>query len=191
MSGAGAPSLDVDGAGKTVDIVASLWHTEVMDGLVAGALRAVEAAGATAHVHRVPGAFELPVVAEKLARTGSQAIVCLGVVVRGDTPHFDYVCEAVTRGLTDVARDHAVAVGFGVLTTDNDAQALARAGLAGFARGQGRRSRGGSIGHGGHLSVDRRLRHARSIQRRARRACWRRTRPVLLGLRRDFLQRTL
>ncbi|MBC7299100.1 MAG: 6,7-dimethyl-8-ribityllumazine synthase, partial [Demequina sp.] len=131
MSAHGAPSIAIDGAGKTVDIVASMWHTEVMDGLVAGALRAVEAAGATARVIRVPGAFELPVVAEKLARGGAEAIVCLGVVVRGDTPHFDYVCEAVTRGLTDVARTHAVAVGFGVLTTDNDAQALARAGLQG------------------------------------------------------------
>lgn len=137
MSGHGAPSMSVDGAGKTVDIIASLWHTEVMDGLVAGALRAVEAAGATARVLRVPGAFELPVVAEKLARNGSYAIVCLGVVVRGDTPHFDYVCEAVTRGLTDVARSHAVPVGFGVLTTDDDAQALARAGLEGSREDKG------------------------------------------------------
>ncbi len=137
MSGHGAPSITVDGQGKTVDIVASLWHTEVMDGLVAGALRAVEAAGANARLVRVPGAFELPVVAEKLARAGSDAIVCLGVVVRGDTPHFDYVCEAVTRGLTDVARTHAIAVGFGVLTTDNDAQALARAGLEGSQEDKG------------------------------------------------------
>ncbi|WP_291382126.1 6,7-dimethyl-8-ribityllumazine synthase [Demequina sp.] len=137
MSAHGAPSIAIDGAGKTVDIVASMWHTEVMDGLVAGALRAVEAAGATARVIRVPGAFELPVVAEKLARGGAEAIVCLGVVVRGDTPHFDYVCEAVTRGLTDVARTHAVAVGFGVLTTDNDAQALARAGLQGSQEDKG------------------------------------------------------
>ena len=137
MSGHGAPSINIDGAGKTVDIVASLWHAEVMDGLVAGALRAVESAGATAHVWRVPGAFELPVVAERLARAGSEAIVCLGVVVRGNTPHFDYVCDAVTRGLTDVARTHAVAVGFGVLTTDNDAQALARAGLVGSREDKG------------------------------------------------------
>ncbi len=137
MSGHGAPSIGVDGAGKTVNIVASLWHTEVMDGLVGGALRAVEAAGATARVLRVPGAFELPVVAEKLARGGADVIVCLGVVVRGDTPHFDYVCEAVTRGLTDVARSHAVAVGFGVLTTDDDAQALARAGLEGSREDKG------------------------------------------------------
>ena len=137
MSGQGAPSIDVNGAGKTVDIVASLWHTQVMDGLVAGALRAVERAGATARVIRVPGAFELPVVAEKLARTGSEAIVCLGVVVRGGTPHFEYVCDAVTRGLTDVARTHAVAVGFGVLTTDDDAQALDRAGLEGSHEDKG------------------------------------------------------
>ncbi|HZL80583.1 MAG TPA: 6,7-dimethyl-8-ribityllumazine synthase [Demequina sp.] len=137
MSGHGAPNISIDGAGKTVNIVASQWHTEVMDGLVAGALRAVEAAGATARVLRVPGAFELPVVAEKLARGGADVIVCLGVVVRGDTPHFDYVCEAVTRGLTDVARSHAVAVGFGVLTTDDDAQALARAGLEGSREDKG------------------------------------------------------
>lgn len=137
MSAHGAPSISVDGAGKSVDIVASLWHTEVMDGLVAGALRAVEAAGATARVLRVPGAFELPVVAEKLARGGADVIVCLGVVVRGDTPHFDYVCDAVTRGLTDVARTHAVAVGFGILTTDDDAQALARAGLEGSREDKG------------------------------------------------------
>jgi 6,7-dimethyl-8-ribityllumazine synthase len=129
--------MSVDGAGKTVDIVASLWHTQVMDGLVAGALRAAEAAGATARVIRVPGAFELPVVAEKLARGGSDVIVCLGVVVRGGTPHFEYVCDAVTRGLTDVARSHAVAVGFGVLTTDNDAQALDRAGLEGSREDKG------------------------------------------------------
>ncbi|HZJ39433.1 MAG TPA: 6,7-dimethyl-8-ribityllumazine synthase [Demequina sp.] len=137
MSGHGAPTISIDGAGKTVNIVASQWHTEVMDGLVAGALRAVEAAGATARVLRVPGAFELPVVAEKLARGGADVIVCLGVVVRGDTPHFDYVCDAVTRGLTDVARSHAVAIGFGVLTTDDDAQALARAGLEGSREDKG------------------------------------------------------
>lgn len=137
MSGHGAPALHVEASGLAVDIVASQWHTEVMDGLVAGALRAAEAAGARARVIRVPGAFELPVVAEKLARGGARVIVCLGVVIRGDTPHFDYVCEAVTRGLTDVAREHVVAVGFGVLTTDNEEQALARAGLPGSVEDKG------------------------------------------------------
>lgn len=137
MSGSGAPTIEVEAADVRVDIVAALWHTEVMDGLLAGALRAVEKAGATARVIRVPGAFELPVVAEKLARTHSDAIVCLGVVIRGGTPHFEYVCEAVTRGLTDVARTHAVAVGFGVLTTDTEEQALARAGLDGSIEDKG------------------------------------------------------
>lgn len=137
MSGAGAPTITVDGSGITIDVVAAQWHTEVMDGLVAGALRAIDKAGATARLLRVPGAFELPVVAEALARGGSRVIVCLGVVVKGSTPHFEYVCDAVTRGLTDVARVHAVPVGFGVLTTDNDAQALDRAGLPGSREDKG------------------------------------------------------
>jgi len=137
MSGQGAPSLSVDAQGEVVDIVASQWHTVIMDGLLDGAIRAVERAGATPRVWRVPGAFELPVVAEKLARSGSEAIVCLGVVVRGGTPHFEYVCDAVTRGLTDVARSHAVAVGFGILTTDTEQQALDRAGLPGSSEDKG------------------------------------------------------
>jgi 6,7-dimethyl-8-ribityllumazine synthase len=137
MSGQGAPSLSVDAKGVVVDVVASQWHTAIMDGLVAGALAAVERSGATARVWRVPGAFELPVVAEGLARSGSEAIVCLGVVVRGGTPHFEYVCDAVTRGLTDVARSHAVAVGFGILTTDTEQQALDRAGLPGSSEDKG------------------------------------------------------
>ena len=129
MSGGGAPSLDVAGEGLTVEIVASQWHTPVMDGLVAGAIRAADAAGAQYRVTRVPGAFELTVAAEQLARGGAQAIAAVGVVIRGGTPHFEYVCDAVTRGLTDVARTHGVPVGFGVLTCDDEPQALARAGL--------------------------------------------------------------
>jgi 6,7-dimethyl-8-ribityllumazine synthase len=85
----------------------------------------------------VPGCFEIPVVAEALARRGAAAIVGLGVVIRGDTPHFEYVCDAVTRGLTDVARGNRVAVGFGILTCDDEAQALARAGLAGSGESKG------------------------------------------------------
>jgi len=137
MSGAGAPHVSVDATGRIVDIVAAQWHAEVMDGLLAGAMRATKAAGAQARVVRVPGTFELTVAAEALARAGSTAIVCLGVVVRGGTPHFEYVCDAVTRGLTDVSRTHAVPVGFGVLTTDDDAQALDRAGLPGSREDKG------------------------------------------------------
>lgn len=147
MSGAGAPGLAVDGAGMTVEIVAASWHTTIMDGLVAGAVGACEAAGASYRVTRVPGCFEIPVVAQVVAsrahgaeaRDGGRpvAIVGLGVVIRGDTPHFEYVCEAVTRGLTDVARINEIAVGFGILTCDDEAQAIARAGLAGSKESKG------------------------------------------------------
>lgn len=138
MSGAGAPSIHTDGTGLTVEIVASQWHTEVMDGLVAGAIRAAEESGAAYRVTRVAGAFELTVVAESLARRGADAIAALGVVIRGSTPHFDYVCQSVTAGLTEVSRAHAVPVGFGVLTCDDDAQALDRAGLPGSREDKGR-----------------------------------------------------
>lgn len=138
MSGEGAPSLKVDGRGITVEIVAASWHAEVMDGLIAGAIGACEAAGATPRLTRVPGCFELPVVAEALARRGAQAIVALGVVIRGGTPHFEFVADAVTRGLTDVARTHAVPVGFGVLTCDSDEQARDRAGLPGSHEDKGK-----------------------------------------------------
>ncbi len=129
--------MTVDGRGLTVEIVASQWHTDVMDGLVAGAVRAAQAAGATHRVTRVAGAFELTVVAEHLARGGADAIVALGVVVQGETPHFEYVCESVTMGLTDVAREHAVPVGFGVLTVDDVQQALDRAGVEGSKEDKG------------------------------------------------------
>src|SRR5262245_21779552 len=131
MAGDGAPETEVfDAGGLRVAVVAASWHTQVMDGLVAGAERALADFGATATTVRVPGTFELPVVASALAGQGYDAVVALGVVIRGGTPHFDYVCNAATDGLTRVALDHTVAVGFGVLTCDNDAQALDRAGLA-------------------------------------------------------------
>lgn len=140
MSGAGAPVIDVDGHGLTVEIVASLWHTEIMDGLVNGAVAAAEKAGAAYRVTRVAGAFELTVVAEHLARQGADAVVALGVVVQGETPHFEYVCSSVTNGLTEVARQHAVPVGFGVLTVDTVDQALSRAGLPGSKEDKGAES---------------------------------------------------
>jgi 6,7-dimethyl-8-ribityllumazine synthase len=118
-------------------MVAALWHTEVMDGLVDGARRALAAyAVHDATEVRVPGTFELPVVAAELART-HDAVVALGVVVRGGTPHFDYVCSAATDGLSRVALDTATPIGFGVLTCDDDAQALDRAGLPGSSEDKG------------------------------------------------------
>ena len=86
---------------------------------------------------RAPGSFELPVVAQALAHAGYDAVVALGVVVRGGTPHFDYVCNAVTDGLTRVALDSATPVGFGVLTCDTEDQAIARAGLEGSTEDKG------------------------------------------------------
>ncbi len=137
MAGSGAPALTSDGAGLTVEIVASQWHPLVMDGLVNAAVSACERAGAQYRVTRVPGAFELTVVAQALAAKGADAIVALGVVIRGGTPHFDYVCDSVTTGLTAVSREHQVAVGFGVLTCDNDEQAMARSGLEGSEESKG------------------------------------------------------
>ena len=139
MAGHGAPTTEpVDCSDLRVAVVAASWHTEVMDGLLAGAHRALEAHQVSdATVVRVPGTFELPVVAQALAAKGYDAVVALGVVIRGGTPHFEYVCSAATDGLTRVALDHTVAVGFGVLTCDTDAQALDRAGLEGSSEDKG------------------------------------------------------
>jgi len=137
MAGHGAPrSGAIDGSGLRVAIVAASWHTLVMDGLIAGAQRACAAAGVEPRLVRVPGTFELPVVAAALARD-HDAVVALGVVIRGGTPHFDYVCSAATDGLTRVALDSGVPVGFGVLTCDTEAQAVDRAGLSGSREDKG------------------------------------------------------
>jgi 6,7-dimethyl-8-ribityllumazine synthase len=137
MSGAGSPVLRVDGRGLRVAVVAASWHQTVMDGLVEGARRALTEAGVDrVELVRVPGTFELPVACARLA--GSyDALVALGVVIRGGTPHFDYVCQGATVGLTDVSVRTGVPVGFGVLTCDDDAQALDRAGLPGSSEDKG------------------------------------------------------
>ncbi len=139
MSGHGAPDQQpVDCSGLRVAVVAASWHTQVMDGLVAGAERALADYKVTdPEIVRVPGTFELPVVASALAQRGYDAVVALGVVIRGGTPHFEYVCSAATDGLTRVALDHTVAVGFGVLTCDTEQQALDRAGLDGSQEDKG------------------------------------------------------
>lgn len=138
MSGAGAPQSEpFDARDLKVAVVAASWHTQVMDGLVAGAQRALDAHSVTrSRIVRVPGTFELPVVAAELARQ-YDAVVALGVVIRGGTPHFDYVCSAATDGLNRVALDHDVPIGFGVLTCDNEEQALDRAGLEGSSEDKG------------------------------------------------------
>ncbi len=138
MSGAGSPRLSVDGAGLRVGLVAAGWHEQVMAGLVAGARRALAECGVDEVVHvQVPGSFELPVAAARLAAAGVDAVVALGVVVRGGTPHFDYVCQGATNGLTQVSVGTGVPVGFGLLTCDTVEQALDRAGLPGSREDKG------------------------------------------------------
>jgi 6,7-dimethyl-8-ribityllumazine synthase len=140
MSGDGAPELStVDGAAALrVAVVAAQWHATVMSGLLDGARRALAASGVREVTEvRVPGAFELPVAAARLAGAGFDAIIALGVVIRGATPHFEYVCNATTDGLTAVAVRTGVPIGFGVLTCDTDEQALDRAGLPGAKEDKG------------------------------------------------------
>jgi 6,7-dimethyl-8-ribityllumazine synthase len=139
MSGEGSPQVTpVDCHDLRVAVVAASWHEQVMDGLLAGAQRALDDHKVeAATVVRVPGSFELPVVAAALAEKGYEAVVALGVVIRGGTPHFEYVCAAATEGLNRVALDHVVAVGFGLLTCDTDEQALDRAGLEGSREDKG------------------------------------------------------
>ncbi len=138
MSGEGSPTITVDGSQLRVGLVYAGWHEQVMGGLVDGARRGLGDAGVKDVVEiAVPGTFELPVAAARLAASGVDAIVALGVVVRGGTPHFDYVCLAATNGLTDVSVRTGVPVGFGVLTCDTIEQALDRAGLPGSNEDKG------------------------------------------------------
>jgi 6,7-dimethyl-8-ribityllumazine synthase len=138
VSGAGAPEAQaVDAAGLSLGIVATSWHAELTDRLLERAVAAALASGVPEPtVVRVPGAVELPVVAQALAGR-HDAVVALGVVVRGGTPHFEYVCDAVTAGLTRVALDSGTPVGNGVLTCDTEQQARDRAGLPGSAEDKG------------------------------------------------------
>jgi 6,7-dimethyl-8-ribityllumazine synthase len=130
VSGQGRPRLAaVDAVGLTLAIAGTRWHAEITDSLVERAVAAAKASGVTeVTVVRVAGAVELPVVAQELARH-FDAVVCLGAVIRGGTPHFEYVCDAVTAGLTRVALDHGTPVGNGVLTCNSVEEARDRAGL--------------------------------------------------------------
>jgi 6,7-dimethyl-8-ribityllumazine synthase len=138
VSGSGAPEVrPVDAAGLTLGVVVTTWHAEITDALLARAIAAAQASGVPRPtVVRAPGAVELPVVAQALAER-HDAVVALGVVIRGGTPHFEYVCDAVTAGLTRVALDAGKPVGNGVLTCDTEQQARDRAGLPDSAEDKG------------------------------------------------------
>lgn len=128
MSGEGRPDLRVEAQGMRIGVVATRWNERVVEQMLARALAAAADCGATADVARVAGSIELPVVAQQFAAS-HDAVVALGAVIRGGTPHFDYVCRSVTDGLTRVALDAATPVGNGVLTCDTLEQALDRCGL--------------------------------------------------------------
>ena len=144
--GAGVPDLpQLDASGLSLAIVASTWHGTICDALLDGSLKVAAEAGITSPtVVRVLGAIEIPVVAQALAAR-HDAVVALGVVIRGQTPHFDYVCDAVTQGLTRVSLDASTPVANGVLTTNNEQQALDRAGLPGSAEDKGAQAAAAAI----------------------------------------------
>lgn len=137
MSGTGTPAASASGKGLRLAVVAASWHQQVMAGLLGGATRACDQAGAEHVVFHVPGSFELPLAAQRAARAGFDGVVALGVIIRGGTPHFEYVCSGVTQGLTQVALATDVPVGFGILTCDTESQALDRAGLPGSSEDNG------------------------------------------------------
>jgi 6,7-dimethyl-8-ribityllumazine synthase len=138
MSGKGAPETgDLQGEGLSIVVVAGTWHDTITDGLIAGARRLLDASGAAWRLVRVPGSFELPVAAKAAFDGGADAVVALGVIIRGGTPHFEYVSSAATDGLTRVAIDAGRPIGFGVLTLDDEQQGLDRAGLAGSKEDKG------------------------------------------------------
>ena len=119
--------------GLKIGIIVSRYNNFITEKLLAGALDGFMTNGGADEnvtVVRVPGAFEIPIVADKMAASGRyDGLVCLGAVIRGDTPHFEYVCDAVTAGVGEAIRTHKLPIGFGVLTTDDVQQAMDRAGM--------------------------------------------------------------
>ena len=135
----GAPKLEVDATDLQVAVLVTAWHKKVTDGLLAGAERALQAAGnETYEIWNVPGAFELPLAAQYAIEQGADVVIALGCVIYGETPHFEYVCRAATDGLTRVQLDTGVPIGFGLLTVNDEQQALDRAGLPGSKEDKGR-----------------------------------------------------
>jgi 6,7-dimethyl-8-ribityllumazine synthase len=143
MSGTGAPTLEIDAglaASLRLAIVVAEWNAQITYALLSGAQQACTDVNlhTPPTVVRVPGAFELPVAAARLAKSGHfDALVVLGVVLRGGTPHFDFVCQGTTIGITNVAIETGIPIGFGVLTCDTERQAFDRSGLEGSTENKG------------------------------------------------------
>ena len=138
MSGI-APIINLGDMSKfKVAVISARWHREICDALVDGAHRALSQAKIDINpVIHVPGSFELPLAAQYALDAGADAAVVLGVVVRGETPHFDYVCQGVTQGIMSVSLARGKPIGFGVLTVDTVTQAIARSGIAGSSEDKG------------------------------------------------------
>ncbi len=137
MSGAGSPQIAVDGTGLNIVIVAGQWHETITNAMIASAERTLAAAGASHSLVRVAGSFELPVVSQAALQAGADAVIALGVIIRGGTPHFEFVSDAATSGLLRVSLDTGKPIGFGVLTLDDEQQGLDRSGLPGSKEDKG------------------------------------------------------
>lgn len=138
MSGAGLPDIEMpDAEGMSVAIITAHWNADITGQLRANAIAAAEEAGAMVRDYTVVGALELPVVVQALA-DDHDAVVALGCVIRGGTPHFEYVCDSVTDGLTRISLDQRTPIGNGVLTCDTHEQAVARSGAPGSVEDKGR-----------------------------------------------------
>lgn len=138
MSGA-SPKIEVgDLSNRRVAIVSAQWHPEICEALVTGAKRALREAGIKeVEIRKVAGSFEIPLAAQRLLDAGCDAVVTVGLVLRGETPHFDYVCQGVTSGVMDVMLSRSKPIGFGVLMCDDLDQARARSGLPGSKEDKG------------------------------------------------------
>ena len=134
-----APEIAVPKFPKAkIAIISSSWHLDICNDLIAGAKRALEAAEVKKiKVIYVPGSFEIPLAAQKMFEKGHDAVVAVGLVLKGETPHFDYVCQGVTQGVVDVQLKWSKPVGYGVLMCDNLEQAIARSGRAGSKEDKG------------------------------------------------------
>lgn len=134
-----APEITIPQLPKAkIAIVSSSWHMDICGDLVAGATRALEAADVKKiKVIYVPGSFEIPLAAQKLFEKGYDAVVAVGLVLKGETPHFDFVCQGVTQGIIDVQLKFSKPIGFGVLMCNDLDQAIARSGRPGSKEDKG------------------------------------------------------
>lgn len=131
MSGSSPKIGALNGSQLKASIVTSSWHPDICDALVSGAKKALDEAGCkNVSLHKVAGSFEIPLAAQKLLDAGSDLVIAVGLILKGDTPHFDYVCQGVTSGVMQVSLTRNKPIGFGVLMCDNLDQAYERSGLS-------------------------------------------------------------